>query len=146
MVNKEEQYIDDFMEGNTFTSKQVAERLHVSIWSVRAYIRDGVLPARKQGREYVVPESALRDYIRRQFKGPDPVAPEPVQRAMATGASASDAWRARNAKGASALNAQIRSASSEPAAEPAPEEPVNEEVDEVQPKRPRPASFGRDGF
>lgn len=134
------------MEGNTFTSKEVAERLHVSIWSVRAYIRDGDLPARKQGREYVVPETALRDYIRKQFKGPDPVAPEPVQRAMATGTSATDAWRSRNAKGASALNAQTRSVSSEPAAEPTPEEPEVEEVEEVQPTRPRPASFGSNGF
>lgn len=70
----EEKYIDEIVNGETYSLKEVSERLHVSVWSVRAYVRDGLIAARKQGREYIVPKSALRDYIMATMEPPEPKA------------------------------------------------------------------------
>lgn len=83
----EQEYIDDMVEGRIYTVEEVASRLHKSIWSVRSYIRDGLLAATKQGRHYVVPHTALRQYVVQNIVAPpteDRIQqaasrPEPVQ-------------------------------------------------------------------
>jgi excisionase family DNA binding protein len=45
---------------NLLTTKQVAERLGVTIKRIQAMIRDERLPAQKFGRDYMIKESDLR--------------------------------------------------------------------------------------
>ncbi len=45
---------------NLFTTKEVAEKLGLSVRRVQAMITDGNLPAIKLGRDYVIKESDLK--------------------------------------------------------------------------------------
>lgn len=45
---------------NMLTTKEVAERLGVSLPRVHSFIKDGRLPAEKKGRDYFIKESDLK--------------------------------------------------------------------------------------
>lgn len=45
---------------NMLTTKDVAERLGVSVRRVHALITDGRLPAQKYGRDYLIDEESLK--------------------------------------------------------------------------------------
>lgn len=45
---------------NLLTTKETAEKLGVSVRRVQAMITDGLLPATKLGRDYVINESDLK--------------------------------------------------------------------------------------
>ena len=45
---------------NLLTTKEVAERLGVSLPRVHSFIKDGRLPAEKRGRDYFIKESDLK--------------------------------------------------------------------------------------
>lgn len=83
MVSEElkQQYLDDIANGDAFSVKEAAKRLHVSVWSVRAYIRGGQLEAMHHGREYVIPLTALKAYIVANVAAPD----EPKRKAKVVG-------------------------------------------------------------
>lgn len=68
---KLQKYLQEVVDGDAFDVKETARRLNVSVWSVRGYIRDGVLEALKHGRGYVVPKSALYAYITQKVKAPN---------------------------------------------------------------------------
>lgn len=48
------------------TPDEVADRLQVSVWRVRRWIRAGSLPARRIGVRYYVTEAALARWIAQQ--------------------------------------------------------------------------------
>lgn len=59
----------DIIDGNTYTRKQVASMLHVSIATLDNYIRDGKLKAVKLGaKKVLITESDLNSFIEEQAK------------------------------------------------------------------------------
>ena len=66
---------------NLLTTKEVAERLGVSVKRVQAMIRDERLPAEKLGRDYVVKEVDLKLVADRKPGRP----PKPAQSADCNG-------------------------------------------------------------
>lgn len=123
----DEKYIEEILNGDTYTLKEVAERLHVSVWSVRSYVRDGLIVARKQGREYIVPKSALREYIVGNIEPPEPKAKKAKPR------------------GEEAVEAIAPVATEEPSEEEVVDD-VDDEEFESDDESPRPVSFGFEGF
>jgi len=58
-----------------YTVDEVAERLNLHVKTVRRYIQQGKLPAKRIGKEYRITRSALDD-----FAGTTPPEPQPVVR------------------------------------------------------------------
>ena len=54
------------MEEDYLTLTQVAQRLHVTVDSVRSWVREKQLPAIKIGRQYLVTPEDLRKFIERR--------------------------------------------------------------------------------
>ena len=48
-----------------YTVKETAEILHLTVWSVRKYIRDGKLKARKLGTKYYILSDEIKELVRR---------------------------------------------------------------------------------
>lgn len=123
----DEKYIDEILNGDTYTLKEVAERLHVSVWSVRSYVRDGLIVARKQGREYIVPKSALREYIVGNIEPPEP--------------------KAKKAKPRGEETVEPVAPEPEPVEDEASVDDVDdEEFEDDEDESPQPVSFGFNGF
>lgn len=120
-----EKYVEEILAGETYTIKDVAERLHVSVWSVRSYVRDGKLGAHKRGREYIVPKSALRDFILGTTTAPDSQTAEPIE---------------------SEPEPEPKPKPVERAPEPVVDFGEVDEEEEEAPEPPRPQMFGYNGF
>jgi excisionase family DNA binding protein len=50
-----------------YTLKEVADYMHVTVETVRTWIKDGKLVAARTGRSYVVSDSDLRAYLIERF-------------------------------------------------------------------------------
>lgn len=162
---KLQKYLQEVVDGDAFDVKETARRLNVSVWSVRGYIRDGVLEALKHGRGYVVPKSALYLYITQKVKAPKYELKEKIVPSFFSDQQKADyeAHATQQDEEDLAL-AQERKANDdgtrydldkilkdngleEEAPEPEDEEPeiVERDVAPEPPRRPRPTSFS-DGF
>lgn len=49
-----------------FTTAQVAERLHVSARTIKEKCAAGIIKASKPGRDWLIPESAIGEYLTRR--------------------------------------------------------------------------------
>lgn len=45
------------------TTEEVAEKLHVKPLTVRKYLRKGIIPGRRLGREWRIPEAELESFL-----------------------------------------------------------------------------------
>lgn len=138
-------YIEDMVEGRIYTVEDVAERLHKSIWSVRSYIRDGLLAATKQGRHYVIPHSALRQYIVQNVVAPP--SEDLVNEAAKKAVKKTQKKRAEKERLENGMPSRVEPVRGKP--EPQPVEEIEEEAEEVEekPSRPsRPTSFASGDF
>jgi excisionase family DNA binding protein len=59
------------MDEQMWTVKEVAERLKVSTVTIRTWIRDGKLRAKRIGRPWHVPDSAVREALESGLKKED---------------------------------------------------------------------------
>lgn len=50
-----------------YTSKEVAQYMHVTVETVRTWIKEGKLVAARTGRHYVISDSDLRAYLIERF-------------------------------------------------------------------------------
>lgn len=136
-------YTDEIARGEAYSVKEAADRLHLSVWSIRSYIRDGLLDAVYHGRGYLVPASALKRYITENIAAPD--APRKVRKfAERKDGTVPDIAAAKKAK------QEARESGKRPIPVPEPE-PVVEDIeddieDEEEEETQSPADFGFGGW
>ena len=46
------------------TQEEAAERLHIALDTMRRYVREGRFPRTKVGKRYLIPDSAINDYLK----------------------------------------------------------------------------------
>lgn len=144
---KIKQYLREISEGNGMSLKEVANRLNVTVWSVRNFVRDGKLDAMKVGRGYLVPQSALYAYIRGKVKPNFDAAEKLDQADMFIPTTMDDEENDDYLKHLATLQSDDEpQADVEPEPEPEPEpDPDEVEAERFEQYRPRPTSFS-DGF
>jgi len=62
-----------------FTADEAAERLNLHVKTIRKFIRDGKLPAKRIGKEYRITRSALDDFAGVPATSPERAAPRTRQ-------------------------------------------------------------------
>jgi excisionase family DNA binding protein len=50
------------MEG-WLTQEEAAEKLHIALDTMRRYVREGQFPRTKVGKRYLIPESAIGEFL-----------------------------------------------------------------------------------
>jgi len=67
------------------TQEEAAEKLHIALDTMRRYVREGRFPRTKVGKRYLIPESAISEFLQKGLlTGPREVTP----RKKAPGSSA----------------------------------------------------------
>ena len=63
-------------EEEWITQEEAAERLHVALDTMRRYVREGLFPRTRVGKRYLIPASAIGEFLRsRMITGPREVTP-----------------------------------------------------------------------
>jgi excisionase family DNA binding protein len=58
------------------TQEQAAEKLHIALDTMRRYVREGKFPRTKVGKRYLIPESAISEFLQKGLlTGPREVKP-----------------------------------------------------------------------
>jgi excisionase family DNA binding protein len=58
------------------TQEEAAEKLHIALDTMRRYVREGRFPRTKVGKRYLIPESAIEEFLRKGLlTGPREVTP-----------------------------------------------------------------------
>ena len=51
-----------------YTVKETAELLHLTIWTIRKYIREGKLKSRKIGPKYYILSDEIKEFVKKGAK------------------------------------------------------------------------------
>jgi excisionase family DNA binding protein len=66
--------------------EEVAEKLHIALDTMRRYVREGKFPYTKVGKRYLIPESAIEEFLQRGLiTGPREVKHRPKPQGEHTG-------------------------------------------------------------
>lgn len=68
------------------TQEEAAQKLHIALDTMRRYVREGRFPRTKVGKRYLIPGSAIEDFLQKGLvTGPRKVTPRQKKPAASAG-------------------------------------------------------------